>query len=104
MTCKILTTSLDEFDNNIFISTKQARQKLGLSRDTLDRHRNDLLDEKLPEFEWYFYGGGYDYKSLEAINQYAQLVKIFRSTARAKDIIKKHMEEFWNDHRNKTNR
>lgn len=103
MTCKVLTTSLDEFAENIFITTKQARQRLGISRDTLDRHRNDLLDEKLPEFEWYFFGGGYDYKSLESINQYAQLVKAFRSTERAKANIKKHMEEFWRD-RNKTNR
>lgn len=61
------------------------------------RHRNDLLDIKLPEFEWYFFGKGYDYKSLEAVNQYAQLVKTM-GRARAKDTITKHMEEFWRDH------
>lgn len=101
MTCKIQTISLDEFPENIFISTQQAREKLRISRDTLDRHRNDLLEIKLPEFEWYFFGRGYDYKSLEAINQYAQLVKAM-GKARAKDTITKHMEEFWRD-RNKTN-
>lgn len=96
MACKIRTTSLDEFPEDIFISTKEARKKLIISRDTLDRHRNDLLEIKLPEFEWYFYGKGYDYKSLEAVNQYAQLVTAM-GTARAKDTIKQHMEEFWRE-------
>lgn len=95
MTCKLRTTSLkDRFPDEIFVSTQEARARTGLSRDTLDRHRNDLIEVGLPEFEWYFYGKGYDYKSLEAIWQYAQLVKMM-GKARAKDEIKQHMEEFW---------
>jgi hypothetical protein len=67
-----------------------------ISLSTLERYRNDLIQLKVPKFEWYFYSTGFDRTSAEIIYQYAQLVKMQRKE-RAKDLVTQHMEDFWRD-------
>lgn len=81
-----------------FFPTKVMCSVCDVSPSTLERYRNDLLELKVPKFEWYFYSTGFDRTSAEIIYQYAQLVKMQRKE-RAKDLITQHMETFWRDNK-----
>ncbi|MFN6495812.1 MAG: hypothetical protein RMX65_002040 [Nostoc sp. DedQUE01] len=104
MTTQELTTiSLDDLvPEVVFFPKAQLCSLLDVSPSTLDRYRNELIELKVPGFEWYFYSTGYDKDSAECLHQYARLVREQRKD-RAKDLIKNHMEKYWNKYgRNKS--
>ncbi|ABA24693.1 hypothetical protein Ava_D0028 [Trichormus variabilis ATCC 29413] len=89
--------SLDDVAPGVdFFPTKTMCAVCGVSLSTLERYRDDLINLKVPKFDWYFYSTGFERTSAEIIYQYAQLVKIQRKD-RAKNSIKQHMEVFWRD-------
>lgn len=87
--------SLDEkVDSSIaYFPTPSILAVLEVSDTTLGRHRDDLLKAELPGFQWHFYQTGCDRKTLEILWQYTQLVRMYRRS-KAKDTIKKHMENY----------
>ena len=97
----LLTKSLKEVAQGVVFFPKQTLCAIcGVSPSTLDRHRNDLIEVSVPGFNWEFYSLGYDFKAAECVWQYCQLVKLMRRE-RAKEVIKKHMEEVWNAQKNR---
>ncbi|MFN6460822.1 MAG: hypothetical protein RMZ41_003115 [Nostoc sp. DedVER02] len=94
-TQELTTTSLDDRAPGIvFFPKAQMCSVLEISPSTLDRYRNDLIEEGVPRFEWYFYSIGYERDSAECLYQYAQLIRE-RRKGRAKAEIVNHMKKFW---------
>lgn len=101
---KVITKSLDDVAPGVWFFPRSVLAGLcEVSGSTLDRYRDDLVEECPERFEWQFYGGGYTRDSAECMYQYAQLIKIMR-LAIAKQNIKIHMKQFWKKYDNKTNR
>jgi hypothetical protein len=65
-----------------FFPTKVMCAVCRISLSTLERYRNDLLELKVPKFEWYFYSTGFDRTSAEIIYQYSPTGK---NAAKGKD-------------------
>lgn len=96
-TYKLITKSLDDVAPLVCFFPRSVLAGLcDVAGSTLDRYRDDLVQVQPQGFEWTFFGGGYTRDSAECMYQYAQMIKTMR-LAIAKQNIKKHMEEFWNE-------
>ncbi|MCC5639239.1 hypothetical protein LC593_26125 [Nostoc sp. CHAB 5844] len=63
-------SSLDDVAPGVdFFPTKTMFTVCDISLSTLERYRNDLIELKVPKFEWYFYSTGFDRISAETIYQ-----------------------------------